>query len=155
MPAAHFSIVCDRCGERIEIRRVAVFRHDLYSYGYKCRCGAQAEVDGTDGSEIPAELKRAAQQQHRASQVGIDIDLQRRDLPQSKEKSLLRDARVDIPIEVRTNSWLVYDFPDRLQICYETDSKIYSLLAPGENPQVFASLEPVIQHLEKRISSAR
>ncbi len=144
----YFTIRCSDCRCRIRIYSVAVFKPGFYSYGYGCKCGCVVEVDGVAGEGIPESLRRRAEHRRGARNIRSEIDCQRRDLPQSDVKRLLRDSRLPIPEQAADGVWVVYVLPDQRRISYAPDLGIYSLSEPDGQAATFAGVEEVVRHLE-------
>ena len=72
-------------------------------------------------------MKRTAAHNHRAAIITKAIDLQRRDLPVSTAKNMLRAARLDVPELLDDETWLVYRFADGKTVSYSPVTGNYVL----------------------------
>ena len=130
MNSEAFIVRCSACQRKVSVTTVHEF-HNVggfrgYSYSVSCECGVVSHHDGNDGEQIPNSLKRSAAIRERAYTVLGKIDYQRRNLPGSPEKAMLRNARLNIPEEVDVDSWLVYR-SDNWRVTFNPSSETYHL----------------------------
>ena len=145
-----FSVRCGTCGRNVTIRSFSEF-HNVggfrgYSYGYACDCGSRVEVDGCDGDDIPDSMKLAAASRRGSHNVSRTINCQRRLLPASDAKAMLKAARLDVPEPLGNDVWLVYRCADEWSITFCTDPEAYSLRV-GDSVQPFPDIETLSANL--------
>jgi len=147
--AEYFTIRCSDCRRRIRIYSVSLFRHDSYSYGYTCPCGCAVEVDGHSADGIPEPLKEEAQQRYIASRVQTQVDYERRDLPSSETKQILRDSRPQLPAAQADGTWLVYGIARVGEVFYDPEDSSYKLVGAGREVACFTDVSELVGHLER------
>ena len=145
-----FIVRCFSCQRHVEVTTVHEF-HNIggfngYSYTIDCECGARSHHDGDDGERIPESLKHAAADRHRAFSVLGAINYQRRNLPSSPEKTVLRNSRLDIPVAIDRTTWLVY-CSDNWRVTYCSDSESYSLHC-ADGVQTFSKIADLTASLQ-------
>ena len=150
MPTDRFTVPCDSCGKPVDVFHVSEF-HNVggfrgYSYTVICECGSACHHDGNDGDFIPEPMKRAAAVRHRALTVLWAIDYQRRALPASSVKALLKDVRVKLPepLDAANDEWIVYQFCDGRLVSYCPESEVYTVRGGGPELQFSTVAELVV-----------
>lgn len=117
-----------------------------YSYTYACDCGQRAAIYGDRRSDIPDELKRAAEFRNRGHKVLKIIEFQRRELPHSAAKTMLRAARLETPELIEGSIWTVYRFEGGRSITYSTVSETYTLV-DTDHARSFAEMNELVAQL--------
>lgn len=86
---------------------------------------------------------------NRRSSVFVEVEHQRRDLPESAGKRLLRDNQVK-PRHLGNFSWVVYCLPDGSKVSYEARRRIYRWTAPNlEDHCYFENVKDLVAFLNR------
>ena len=126
---------CPDCGAGITLCAVSEFHNvsgfNGYSYAMNCSCGMRAHVDGCDGDEIPESMKIDAARRRRNHQIHRTVDLDRRELPHSDAKLLLRQSKLSAPQLDIDGSWVVYRTPNGAEILFNAETAAYTFRYNG------------------------
>jgi hypothetical protein len=77
--------------------------------------------------------------------VRVVIDKDRRRLPTTEIKRLLKEKRLETPIEYNDGWWKVYDLQSMGMVLYDPKAKRYGIVRHNQEPIVFSSIEEVIR----------
>ena len=126
---------CPDCGLTVTICAVSEF-HNVggssgYSYSMSCSCGMRMEVDGCDAHKIPESMKFAAAERRNNHKIHQTIDFDRRNLPQSNAKTILKQSKLSAAKLDIDGSWVVYRIPNGVEVLFSAETAKYTFRYNG------------------------
>jgi len=86
-----YEFTCQICGRRVQTVEVITAVFDgPYWVVYQCECGSGKSITGITGDLLPEALRIRVDLRHQAVRIQCEIDEQRRAMPSSRVKRLLR-----------------------------------------------------------------
>lgn len=140
-------VECNKCGQNVKIESIFVVtdtstNKEINTGSTTCVCG-EIITQTFKEKEIPVYLRKRSKETSKVVSIIMKIDFERRELPTSPVKKLLKESKVEHPENQGDNKWLIYDIIKMGKVYYNAETETYNFQS-----ETFDSIEELANKIE-------